>query len=252
MLQTTFDTLDAIPENLRAAYVEKGGKFVLDVEIEDTTGLKTKNAELIRKQKELAARAAVLGDRTPEDVQADLELAAKFKEDRAKAEGNFETLKSQLIEKHTTELTKASSRATKVEGKLYDVLAKREAESAITAAGGNPKLLLPHILPFIKVTEVDDDFTAQVVDAKGNPRIADGQATPMTIAQLVEQFKNDETFGTAFTASGVSGSGARNETGSRGTSGQVVISAVDAKDVQKYRAARAKAEKLGTHVTIAG
>jgi hypothetical protein len=68
-------------------------------------------------------------------------------------------------------------------------------------------VLLPHILPFIKVTEQDDDFTAQVVDAKGNPRIADGQATPMTIAQLVEQFKADEAFGVAFAPSGAAGAG---------------------------------------------
>lgn len=243
------DTLDAIPEAARGAYVARDGKHYLDAEMEDTAGLKSKNAELLTKNKTLAARAAVIGDRTAEDVQADLELAAKFKEDKAKAEGNFETLKAQLIAQQNTEKEKLTGRTKKVEGKLYDVLAKREAESAITAAGGNAKILLPHILPFIKVTEQDDDFTAQVVDAKGNPRIADGQATPMTIAQLVEQFKTDDTFGGAFAASGANGSGARNDGGSR-TTGATVLIPKDATP-QQYRQMKADAEKRGVPYAIA-
>lgn len=250
-LPITADSLDAIPEGARAAYVQKGDKFVLDAEIEDTSALKAKNFELVGKNKQLAARAAVIGERTPEEVQADLEFAAKAREDKAKAEGNFETLKQQLIQQHTTEREKLTGRTKKVEGKLYDVLAKREAEAAITAAGGNPRVLLPHILPFIKVTEQDDDFSAQVVDAKGNARIADGQATPMTIAQLVEQFKADETFGVAFAASGAAGSGARNDGGQRGNASVMVISAEDAKDVQKYRRARAEAEKRNVKLQVA-
>lgn len=190
---------------------------------DDIAGLKAKNAELIGKNKQLAQRAAVLGERTPEDVQADLEFAAKAREQKAKDEGNFETLKQQLIQQHTTEREKLTGRTKKVESKLYDVLAKREAEAAIVAAGGNPKVLLPHILPFVKVTEQDDDFSAQVVDAKGNPRIADAQGTAMTIAQLVDTFRADDTFGVAFAASGASGSGARNETGQRSGSATVVI-----------------------------
>lgn len=217
----------------------------------DIQGLKSKNAELIRREKAARERAAVLGDRTPEEVQADLEFAAKAREEKARAEGNFEALKQQLIQQHTAEREKLASRTTKVEGKLYDVLAKREAEAAITAAGGNPKVLLPHILPFIKVTEQDDDFTAQVVDAKGNARIADGQATPMTIAQLVESFKADETFGVAFSAGTAAGSGARNESGTRTQNGAIVISATDAKDVQKYRAARERAMKAGVPFMVA-
>jgi hypothetical protein len=215
----------------------------------DIQALKAKNAELIGKNKTLAERAKVLGERTPEDVLADLDFAAKAKEEKARAEGNFETLKQQLIQQHTTEREKLTGRTKKVEGKLFDVLAKREAEAAITAAGGNAKILLPHVLPFLKVIEHDDDFAAQVVDAKGNPRIADGQATPMTIAQLVEQFKADETFGGAFAASGASGSGARNEGAGRGGNAVVLIP----KDAtpQEYRRMKDDAVKRGIPYAIA-
>lgn len=215
----------------------------------DIAALKAKNAELIGKNKTLAERAKVIGERTPEEVAADLDFAAKAREEKARAEGNFETLKAQLIQQHTTEREKLTGRTKKVEGKLFDVLAKREAESAITAAGGNAKVLLPHLLPFIRVAEQDDDFTAQVVDAKGNPRIADGQGTPMTIAQLVELFKADDAFAPAFAASGASGSGARNESSGRG--GSVTVLIPKNATPQEYRRMKEDAEKRGVPYAIA-
>jgi len=248
-LALVVDKIDAVPEALRGAYVEDGGKFRLNADVEDVSGLKAKNAELLGKNKTLTERTKILGDRTAEDVQADLELAAKTREDKAKAEGNFEAMKSQLIATTNAEKEKLLGRTKKIEGKLFDVLAKREAESALTAAGGNAKVMLPHILPFIKVVEHDDDFTAQVVDAKGTPRIADGQATPMTIAQLVEEFKADATFGDNFKASDVAGSGARTETGARGAGGIVIIPK-DA-SVPEYRRMKADAEKRGVGYKVA-
>ena len=59
------DSLDAIPEPARGAYVAKDGKFHLDTEVEDVAPLKAKNTELLnetkaekRKRQELEARLA--------------------------------------------------------------------------------------------------------------------------------------------------------------------------------------------------
>lgn len=220
----------------------------LDAQI---AGLRTKNGELIGKNKTLSERAALLGDRTAEEIQADLDIARKFKEDKLKAEGDFEALKTSLVDQHKNELEKANGRATKVEGKLYDVLAKREAEKALLAAGdkSTPKVMLPHVLPFIKVVEVEDDYVTQVVDAKGKQRYVGGE--PMTIEQLVDEFKANEDFGSSFPASGTTGSGATQ--GVNGGGGRDhIISKADAQDTQKYRAARAAAEKAGVQLRIAG
>ena len=215
----------------------------------DLKGLRDKNAELLAKVAAKEARMALLGDRTAEEVQADFELAAKTREDKAKAEGDFTSLKEQLVAQHTAELAKRDTRLGRVEGKLYDVMARREAEKAIRDAGGNPTLLLPHILPFIKVAEHDEDFAATVVDAKGKPRIADGQGTPMTITQLVEVFKADDTYGAAFSADAASGSGARNSGGPAGGAGTVLIPR-DATP-QEYRRLKAEAEKAGRPYAVA-
>jgi hypothetical protein len=239
MADETVTTPEAPPEPRPKTYTEA-----------DLAGLKARNAELLKEAKEAKERANIIGDRTPDEVKADLELAAKFKEDKAKAEGNFETLKAQLLDQHKREREALTGRAQKIEGKLYDVLAKREAEAAIVAAGGNPKLLLPHLLPFIRVTEQDDDFAAIVVDAKGTPRIADGQATPMSIAQLVDVFKADDTFGAAFNASGAAGGGARGAGAATSGGGGTILIPKDASP-QEYRRLKAQAEKEGRPYAVA-
>ena len=248
-LAPVVDSIDTIPENARGAYVQKDGKYVLDADIPDVSGLRSKNSDLVARLAKAQERAALLGERTAEEIQADLELAKTTREKKAKAEGDFESLKAQLVTQHKTELEKVSGRTKKVESKLYDVMARRELEAAIVSAGGNPKVLLPHMLPFVKVIEQDEDFSPQVVDEKGKARIApDGSGKEMSIAQLVETFKADETFGVAFKPSDVTGSGARNSSTPSG-SGAVIIPK-DA-DVQTYRRMKADAEKRGVPDKVA-
>lgn len=239
------DSLDKIPEAARGAYIQKDGKFTLDAEIEDTTGLKAKNAELIGTNKKLAARAAVLGDRTPEEVQADIELAAKAREQKAKDEGNFEELKKL----QAAEIAKKDEALKARDARIYDLVAKQGAIEAITAAGGKVKKLLGEVLKSIKVVEQGGELIAQVVDAKGNPRIVDGQGTAMTIAQLVETFKADDDYAVDFAASGASGGGARNES-SVANRGAVVMIPKDASP-QEYRRLKADAEKRGVEYKVA-
>lgn len=249
-LPIVVDSIDSIPEAARGAYVARDGKHYLDAEIQNPSdALVAKNSELIGRNKTLAERAALIGDRSPEEVKADLELAALTRESKAKAEGDFETLKGQLIQQHTSEKEKLTGRTKKVEGKLFDVLAKREVERAIKELDGDEVVLLPHILPLVKVFEEDDDFTAKVVDEKGNLRIADGQATPMTIKQLVETFKANERFGVAFAASGASGSGAKNQGAAGAKAGAIMIP--KEASPQEYRRLKDQAEKEGRPYAIA-
>jgi hypothetical protein len=254
MALPTFEKQDEIPEAFREAYVEKDGKWVVPESASkyteaDLSGLKTKNEELLGKLRTAGERLSVLGDRTPEQVKADLELAKQARESKARAEGDFESLKKQLVDQHTTELNGVTGKLQIVEGKLYDVLAKREIEAALVAAGGSPTLMLPHIQPFVKVVEHEGDFMAQVVDAKGKPRISDAKGTAMTIPQLIEVFKADKQYATAFAASDASGGGARNTGGAGGAAGTVLIP----KDAtpQEYRRLKGEAEKAGRPYAIA-
>lgn len=245
MLPLSVDKIDVIPENQRGAYVEKNGKFVLDVEIEDTSGLKNKNSELLATNKKLSERAKILGERTPEEIQADFDLAAKAREQKAKDEGNFEELKKlQAIE-----LAKKDDAIKASETEIYDLVARNGAIEAITAAGGKVKKLLEPVLKQVKVVKEGDKRVAKVVDAKGNPRIVDGQGTEMTLAQLVETFKADDDYAVDFAASGASGSGSRNG-GGGGGGGAMIIIPKDASP-QEYRRLKAEAEKTGRPYQVA-
>lgn len=244
-LPITVDSLDAVPEGARGAYVQKDGKFTLDAEIEDVSGLKAKNTDLINRNKSLTDRAKIIGERTPEEVQADFDLAAKAREQKAKDEGNFEELKRL----QALELAKKDDALKSRDERIYNLVAKQGATEAIVAAGGKPKKLLGEVLKSIKVVEQGGELVAQVVDAKGNPRIVDGQGTPMTIAQLVETFKADDDYAVDFAPSGANGSGARNE-GAAGRGAGVVVIPKDATP-QEYRRLKADAEKRGVPYKIA-
>lgn len=253
MLPTVVDSLDTIPEAARGAYVPDGAKFRLDAEFEDTTGLKSKNAELLNKNKALAARAALLGDRAPEDVQADLDYAAEQRKLDAEKKGRYDDIIKQQAEKSAQAIALKDKELAARDAEVYDLIGRQAAIEAISGAGGKVKKLLDPVLKNVKVIRGEDGkAVAVVVDGKGNPRIQDAAGTPMTIAQLVETFKADEDYGNDFAAPNVGGSGARNETGSRVTAGAVVISKDDARDVQKYRAAKARAEKAGVPLAVAG
>lgn len=244
------DSLDAIPEAARGAFVERDGKFHLDATITDpSAALTAKNAELIARNKQLAARAAVIGERTPEEVTADLEFAAAQREKAAKDAGDFESLKTQLVTATNAEKAKLTARIEQVEKKLFKVLGSSVAERAITDKGIKAKVLLPHVLPYIKIVEHDGEYAAQVVDDAGKPRIADGQATPMTIEQLVDEFVANPDFAGIVPASGVSGGGARNDGGQGGRAGVVIIP--KGSSPQVYRRLKEDAEKRGVGYKVA-
>jgi hypothetical protein len=243
------DSLDAIPEGARGAYVERESKFYLDAAIEDTSGLKATNAKLIAEKRALAARVAVLGERTAEEVTAELDYAASQREKAAKDAGDFDSLKTQLVTATNAEKAVLNARIAKIETKLFNVLGSSVAERAIAAKGIKAKVLLPHVLPYIKIVEHDGEYAAQVVDDAGKPRIADGQATPMTIEQLVDEFVANPDFAGIVPASGMSGGGARNDGSQRGSVGVVIIPR-DASP-QTYQHMKADAEKRGVPYKIA-
>jgi len=214
-----------------------------------TAGLKAKNTELLGRIQTLKPRADAIGDRTPEEVAADLELAAHTREARAKAEGDFESLKSQLVAQHNSEREKLAARTKKVEGKLFNVLGHSVAEAELAKRNVPAKLLMPHLLPHIRVVEDGDDFSVTIVDSKGNARISDASGSAMTIAQLVDEVLADPAFDSVVPANVSSGGGARNRSTSGG-GGSVVVIPKDASP-QEYRRLKGEAERRGVGYQVA-
>lgn len=247
-LPLVVDKLDAIPEPLRGAYVETDGKFRLNTDVEDVSGLKAKNSELLGKLKAANDRAKLLGERTAEEIQADFDLAAKTREEKHKAEGNFEAAKAEMLKGHQAQLAKVAEDKAKVEAQLHKVLVVKDADRAIRDAGLEPEVLEPHVTPHLKVVYEEGEAVARVVDAKGNVRFNE-KGEPMTVDQLVSTIVANPKFAGLVPASGVKGGGAGNE-GANVRGGAVVLIPKDA-SVAEYRRMKDDAVKRGVPYRIA-
>ena len=215
-LKAVVEDLATIDEPLRALYVQKDGKYVLDAEVDDhpaVRGLKSAHERV--KEEERKAREALkkLDGVDLEKYNQMVKEAEERENAKALEKGEFEKLKTQIVEKHATELKKAEAKAETLKGSLYKRLAENEAVKEISAAEGSVKLLLPHLLDRLKPIEdeaaanPDDRYRVVVVDEKGNPQV-DSKGDPLTIAALVAEFKENPEFAGAFKGSGASGSGA--------------------------------------------
>ena len=105
-LKLIVDTIESIPEAMRSSYVERDGKFHLDVDgIEDTSDLKSR---LTAANKEAADRRKALETwkgigKTPEEIAALVHAREQDELSNAEKKGEWEKLKAQMNEKHGVE-----------------------------------------------------------------------------------------------------------------------------------------------------
>lgn len=239
--------LENLDEALKSHYVEKDGKFVLDVEavgdlsLEDVGGLKKALAQE-RANVEAAAKTVKdfdgIDPAKAKQAFKDLEEFKNFDPDQ-KIEAGIKSQREALVAKHTQTVEDMGKKYDGVMEQLEKNLVVASATKAISEAGGTVELLLPHVKSSIKMKQNEaGTFIAEVVDKEGLGRVGDGQGNPMTIPQLVDEFKGNELFSPAFKGSGSSGTGAGAGTGGgagESTQGAPVVGAdgkktVDAND----------------------
>lgn len=171
-LPITADSLDAIPEPLRGAYVPKDGKFVLDAEIEDVSPLKAKNTQLMdetkaerRKRQELEAKLTTL----EEEARArESGLSSdKLKEIQAQAEAKYKPALEELAAE------KAKNRKFLLDGTVKSLLAAANAvdvNDAWAVIGGEFDLTDDGkvILKSDPTADVEKYITTDLVARKGH------------------------------------------------------------------------------------
>lgn len=208
-LELTVDNLENVQENLRNLYVEKDGKYQLDVSgIEDTGGLKSaldKEREAHKRLEKATKSWEKLG-KTPEEIAEILQAHEDAEKAKAEKAGDWEKLKAQMNDSHAKEIAAKDNELASMRKALDEYLIDAQATSAIAAAKGVPELLLPHVKQHVKVMEENGKYNVTVVDAKGDPRI-NGKGEPLTIADLVVEMKQSEIYGRAFEGTGQTGSG---------------------------------------------
>lgn len=188
------ESLDAVPEPLRAAYTEKDGKFVLAVDgLEDTSGLKSALEKEREARKGLEAqtkRWAGLG-KTPDEIAELVKAQQDAETERRRKEGDFDALLKQHQDtwsKREKELTERMTAAEKAEDRWF-----RESQlvQGLAKAGATPEGLdlLPDRLALrIRTETVDGQRVRHVLQADGEtPMAGKGKGGVATIDDLIQE-----------------------------------------------------------------
>ena len=238
VMKAIVSDINSVDESLRSHYKEVNGRHVLDVEpaevkgdngtssyyaLEDTHGLRSalqKERATARTAQSALDKFADLDASTVRGSLAELEtLRGQNGDLEEKAATLAQGKIDQLVTKHQTDLDASTQSNTKLRGTVEDLMIDRSLAEAIRKNGGDEgtvTLLMPHIKGQVALREVGDSLYTEVVDkTTKEPRIGDSTGAPMSLEQLVVEFRNSETFSSAFPGTGNTGGG----TGSSGKGG---------------------------------
>lgn len=142
----------------------------------------------------------------------------KLEEKRLQDEGQWESLKTQLLDKNKLNIDTLTSEKDSEIGLLRSSLDKELIENAaikaIEAEKGNSFFLLPHMKQNIKTVLGETGYSVQVLDSEGNVRM-DDDGKNFTVKQLVAEMKTKDVYAPAFPNMN-SGSGQGINTGGQG------------------------------------
>lgn len=243
-LPAIVDHLEDLPEAARAFYVETGdGRFRLDAEgVEDVSGLKSALEKEREARKALKAelgelKTAALEDGAPEGAEGRL----------SDADPDAESVSEDPMPEPDPEPEPEPSAHPELVA-LQTRLLESEARAAILSARGAPELLLPVILPRLRV-ELDPETAlpeVQVIDEAGRalragPEDSDaakslagtgGAGKLLTLAELIGRLRADPLYARAFDGAGKSGSGA--PAAGRGEGGPITVALSDPRAIARH------------------
>jgi hypothetical protein len=199
-LLQTVDSLDAIPEAARGAYVkdEASGKFVLDFEVPDVDGLKKAlSAErgLNKAAKDKVAAWERLGV-SPEEIETRLEAERVKAEDALKKAGKFDEVLATHLGKAKQERDEAVSKAAKERDSALNVARNSVMKSDLGAALVKAKAsaegmaALPKLIGDRIRIEFDENGLASstILEADGKtPMVGSGPQGLATYDDLVKE-----------------------------------------------------------------
>lgn len=219
------DNNEELQEQIAAQAESKAKEIAKAIIEKETAGLKSKNAELLAEVKKFKGKAkSIPDDFDAEKYQKMLEDEAHRAEQKAKEAGEWDKLKeqlaqkheeriNQLIAKHEDQVKNLSGERDGMRSTLESHLVDNQVLSEIVKAEGIPELLMPIVKRSVRLHEEDGKYSVNIVDADGNSRIGDEKGSPMTIAQLLGELRESDTFSPAFKGSKATGGGAAGSNG---------------------------------------
>ena len=265
------ETLDDAPEAFRPYYREvtdeksdDRGKFAFGLtsvggwRLEDVGKLK---GGLIGEREKVSGLEAKLKEFDGLDVAAARDAMSKVDEmskwtPAEKVQGQINVAVQKIKDDHQKELDGRDDTIRAREEAVRTLAIEAKAAAAIAKLKGNADLLMPHVLASAEVRYAEGQSLPQVfikgADGK-TPLPTTGSGTdPMQVEEFVEKVLL-ERYPMAFDGHGGTGSGATGGSStapSGGGGASHVISAEDAKDPVRYRAAKEAARKAGKQLEM--
>jgi len=222
MLKAILESLDGLNDDFQKLYVEKDGKFHLQVDgLEDTGALK--------RAKEHEKTARQTAETKASDLQAQLDTLNddinKNKDNKSREKGDIEALDASWQEKMTKREgefnTTIEGLNSSLNGLLVDNVSVQMA--AEISVEGSSNVLLPHIKARLGVEERDGKMVTVVKDGQG-------KTSALTVAELKKEFQDNPMFAPVIVGSKGSGGGAGGDGGDGVTTKQIDLNTASTKD----------------------
>lgn len=247
MLNAVVPNLDGVEESLKEHYVEKDGKFHLNVtkvdgiSLENVDGLKNTVSTLRTSEKTLqqevkTAKEATIAIQTKLD-----ELQETYKgidvEQAREAIGKIEDIKNwdgetkvkeavqlafqqteqkmqtkidAVVTQHTTEKETLQKDLVSSQEQLQNAIVTTKIVEAISKEGGNVDVLMPHVKSqVVMIKDSRGTWKPEVQNNDGDPRV-NSDGADLSVLQLVQEMKTQDVFAGCFSGANSSGTGKQN------------------------------------------
>ena len=260
--------LEEVPEQYHSEYVEakdgSGFELALESDGDDEVSKLQRIVEAEKDQrrkavKELQEFQAKTKETESERIRTEQEKLDKIEEEKLLSERKYkevaelqfkrakEALEAQIVELNT-HLKAEREKYNKLDQSFISTIVDRQIEQELIDADAKPHGVKHAVAILRKHWSLDEDRKTPV--KRDGDRILSGIADPtkpLTIREDILDWKKNDPFAPEFFLPS-NGSGA---TGSSHTkNGAVVLSRSDARDVNKYSAAKAQAEKSGVPLQV--
>lgn len=244
-LKAVLENLDGLDDSLKTNYVEKDGKFYLDLDgVDEHPAV---GALKRAKDHEKTLRQTVEGKlREAEDKVGELEGTVEELRTGAIPKGDVEALKKSYTDKAADQQAKFDEKYGKLQRQIEKVMLDSKALEMATEISTAPQLLIPHIRSRLKLEEADGELVVQVVDIAGKPSAA-------SLDDLKKEMLQNKTFAPILIGSKAHGGGAGGGSGGGGASSKKLSDMNEAErtafakeDPEGFRQAVAEAQKAAT------
>ena len=218
------DSIDKVPTDFQSLYAQDGDKFIVPESVRPAvTAFKKVVGALNNSRKEVDTYKKQVVDlspladfgQTPEEIKAAFE--AKLTEG-SKAKVDIDKVKQAEAQRYANEIKQKDAKITAITKQLYQLNVRNAATLAIDAEGGSVEVLMPHVEQHVQQVEEDGQLKAYVVDASDSTRrFSNVTGEPMTIRELVAEFKTKPAFAGAFKSTAKNGVGTQPNSPTRST-----------------------------------